>query len=212
MESGTASPPETEVRPVAASGSRRRPSPWLVVVALAAVIGAIVGGIVEHARDQSQAAGDLYRVQVLSTLNQFLDAEHQLLAKPAAQRDASVLADLADSITADTGLNGAGTLTVDAGSGSAGQPRQAVFTVTVGSPHGTTSFAVWYLEPEGPSSSAEGACVLSSTLLGSGRATSDLNLGGSSFVSACLSSYWSASSDPAQPRFDLAGIHRSNPV
>jgi hypothetical protein len=122
MDSSIASPagagPETEARPVA-GGSRRRASPWLVAVALAENIGAVVGGLVVHARDQRQAAGDLYRAQALSTLTRFLGAEHQLLAQPLAQRDAGTLSDLADSIAADTGINGAGTLSVDVGSGSA---------------------------------------------------------------------------------------------
>jgi hypothetical protein len=82
-------------------------------VALAAITGAVAGGLVVHARDQRQAAGDLYRAQVLSTLTRFLGAEHQLLAQPLAQRDAGTLSDLADSITADTGINGVGTLSVE---------------------------------------------------------------------------------------------------
>jgi hypothetical protein len=203
----------TGEHPPAAGRSRPWWSPWLIALVLAALAGGVIGAAVEHARDQDQAAGDQYRAQVLSTLTRFLDAEHQLLGQPAAHRDASVLGDLADSITGDTGINGAGTLSVDVGTGSAAQPHQAIFTVTVGSPHGTTAFAVWFLEPQGPSTSEEGACVLSSTLLGSGRATRDLVLGGGSAVEGpCPATFWSASSDPAQPRFDLAGIPRQPPV
>jgi hypothetical protein len=59
MDSSIASPagagPETEARP-AAGGSGHRASPWLVAVALAAIIGAVAGGLLVHARDQRQAA------------------------------------------------------------------------------------------------------------------------------------------------------------
>lgn len=205
--------PGTGEHSPAAGGSRRWRSPWLIALLVAVLAGGVIGAVVEHARDQDQAASDQYRAQVVSTLTRFLDAEHQLLGQPAARRDASVLSDLAASITGDAGLNGAGTLSVDVGSGSAAQPHQAIFTVTVGSPHGTSAFVVWYLEPQGPSTGEEGACVLSSTLLGSGRATRDLDLGDSTSVDGpCPAAYWSASSDPARPRFDLAGIPRQLPV
>lgn len=198
-------------KPSAARADRRARWLWLIAVLIAAA-GFAAGGTVEHAADQRQASGDLYRTQVLTTLTQFTNEEHQLIGVPVAQRNASVLSDLADSITADPGVNGAGTLTVSTGSGSAAQPDQIIFTVTVDSPHGTSAFAVWYLTPEGPASSDVGACVLWSTLLGSGRATADLNLGGSSFVSPCLAQDWSSgSADPDQPHFALAGIHQSVP-
>jgi hypothetical protein len=89
---------------------------------------------------------------------------------------------------------------------------QVIFTVTVASPHGTTAFAVWYLTPQGPSSSTAGACMLWSTLLGSGRATGSLNLGGSYSEPPCPARYWtSGAANPAQPHFGLAGIHQSAP-
>jgi hypothetical protein len=199
-------------RPPAASGHRR--SWWLWPIAVLITVAAlVVGGTVVHVFDQRQAAADLYRTQVLTTISRFLGAERQLVAVPAAQRDASVLDWLADSISADPGVNGSGTLTVSVGAGSAAQPEQIIFTVTVASPHGTSAFAVWYLTPQGPSSSDAGACVLWSTLKGSGRATADLNLGGSYFEPPCPSQWWSSNSagDPAQPHFAVAGISQSAP-
>jgi hypothetical protein len=197
--------------PPAATSARRSRWPWLIA-ALVACAAFAAGGAVEHAADQANASRDLYRAQVLTTISRFLDEERQVIAVPTAQRNASVFSDLADSITADPGVNESGMLMVSAGAGSAVQQGQVIFTVTVASPHGTTAFAVWYLTPQGPSSSDAGACVLWSTLLGSGRATGNLNLGGSSFVAPCPSQYWaSGSTDPAQPHFGLAGIHRSVP-
>jgi len=201
--SGEAAPADT--------GPRRSWWPWLIAALLASA-AFVAGGTVEHAADQANASRDLYRAQVLTTLSRFLGEERQLIAAPAAQRNASVFSDLADSITADQGVNQSGMLTVSAGAGSVGQQEQIVFTVTVASPHGTSAFAVWYLRPAGPSSSDAGACVLWSTLSGSGRATGNLNLGGSYFEPPCPSRYWtSASTDPTQPHFALAGIHQSVP-
>jgi hypothetical protein len=182
-----------------------------MAVLLAASVALVVGGSVQHAVDQGRASGDLYRAQVLTTLTRFLDEERQLSTVPAASRDTSALGGLADSITADPGVNGSGTLTVSAGAGSAAQQDQIIVTVTVASPHGTTAFAVWYLTPQGPSSSDEGACVLWSTLLGSGRAAASLNLGGSYAEPPCPSRWWSPSSSATQPDFARAGISQSAP-
>jgi hypothetical protein len=198
--------------PRAARGRRRSWWLWLVAVLVTAA-AFVVGGTVVHIVDQRHAASDLYRTQVLTTISRFLGAERQLIAVPATQRDASVLDWLADSITADPGVNGPGTLTVSVGAGSAAQPGQVIFTVTVASAHGTSAFAVWYLAPQGPSSSDAGACVLWSSLEGSGRATADLNLGGSYFEPPCQAQWWSSSSasNPAQPHFGVAGISQSAP-
>jgi hypothetical protein len=172
----------------------------------------VAGGTAEHAVDQRNASRDLYRTQVLTTISRFLGEERQLIAAPAAQRNASVFGDLADSIAADPGVNESGMLKVSAGEGSAAQQEQITFTVTVASPYGTTAFAVWYLTPQGQSSSEAGTCVLWSTLLGSGRATADLTLGGSYVEPPCPSRYWtSGATDPTQPHFGLAGIHQSVP-
>lgn len=219
MNSEIASPAEAEPGSAgfsgeaapAATGPRRSRWPWLIA-ALIAATAFVAGGTAEHAADQGNASRDLYRTQVLTTLSRFLGEERQLIAVPAAERNASVFSDLADSITADPGVNGSGMLTVSAGAGSAGQQEQVIFTVTVASPHGTSAFAVWYLTPQGPSSSDAGACVLWSTLLGPGRATASLNLSGSYFEPPCPSRYWtSGSTDPTQPHFGPAGIHQSVP-
>jgi hypothetical protein len=216
MNSGITRPadagPDTSALTAAAGGSRRWWWPWLVAVALAAVTGGAVGAVAEHAVDQGQASRDQYRAQVRTTIWRVLGAEGQLIAEPAAKRDASGLDDLADSISSDPGVDGSGTLTVRMGAGSAAQPDQVIFTVTVSSPYGATAFAVWYLTPQGRASSEEGACVLSSTLLGTGRATRDLQFGGGLFEPPCPSKYWSASADPGQPRFDLAGISHQPPL
>ena len=219
MNSEIVSPPETESgsvgfsgeAPPVTTGPRRSRWPWLIA-ALTAAAAFVAGGTAEHAVDQANASRDLYRTQVLTTISRFTGEERQVIAVPAAQRNAGVFSDLAGSITADPGVNEAGMLTVSAGEGSASQREQVIFTVTVASPHGTTAFAVWYLTPQGPSSSDAGACVLWSTLLGSGRATGNLNLGGSYFEPPCPAQYWtSGSTDLAQPHFGLAGIHQSAP-
>jgi hypothetical protein len=183
----------------------------LPVAALALVAGGLAGAAVEHNLDDQRAASDLYRNQVLTTLTQFMNAEGQVIAQPAAKRDFTALDNLAEVITADPGVNGGGTLTVTQGSGAA-RNESAIWTVTLDSAHGGTAFAVWYLTPGGPSTISEGACVLSSTLLGPGEglATSDLNLGGGSYVTACPAQYWTMSSDPDQPDFAAAGIRQQN--
>jgi hypothetical protein len=208
-ESGSAG--LSDEAPPAATGPRRSWWLWLIA-ALIASAAFVAGGTVEHAVNQRNASRDLYRAQALTTISRFLAEERQLVAVPAGQRSASVFSDLADAITADPGVNESGTLKVSAGEGSAAQQEQIIFTVTVASPHGTTAFAVWYLTPQGPASSDAGACVLWSTLLGSGRAKANLNLGGSYFEPPCPSQYWTSSStDPTQPHFGVAGIHQSVP-
>ena len=183
----------------------------LPVAALALVAGGLAGAAVEHQLDQQQAARDLYRNQVLTTLTQFMNAEGQVVTQPAAKGDLAALDNLDEAITADPGINGGGTLTVTQGAGAA-RNGQAIWTVTLDSPHGGTAFAVWYVSPGGHSSIDEGACVLSSTLLssGDGRATSDLNLGGGSYVSACPAQYWGTTPSADQPDFAAAGIQQQN--
>ncbi len=210
-EAGSGSVGSSGEDPRVATRPRRLRWPWLIAV-LIALAAFAVGGTAVHAVDQANASRDLYRTQALTTISRFLGAERQLIAVPAGQRNASVFGDLADSITADPGVNGSGTLKVSAGAGSAGQQEQVIVTVTVASAHGTTAFAVWYLTPQGPASSDAGACVLWSTLLGSGRATANLNLGGSDVEPPCPSRYWSSgATDPTQPHFGLAGIKQSAP-
>ena len=116
----------------------------------------------------------------------------------------------ADAISADTGVNGSGTLQVTLGAGSTAQPTQIAFSATVDSPYGSTTLAVWYVRSRSGDASNQGACVLSSTLLGPGRATTQLNLSANEFLAPCPSQFWSAGSAASmQPRLGLAGIPRS---
>lgn len=104
---------------------------------------------------------------------------------------------------------GAGTLQVTTGTGSAATFTQIAFEVTVSSPYASTAFAVWTVRgagPDGMNSQNAGACVLSSSLLGSGRATSFLDLGASG-LQPCWPQLWSASpKSPVQPDLARAGI------
>jgi hypothetical protein len=191
--------------------SRPRRSWWLLTV-LAVCVALILGAGVEHVIDQRNAARGLYRMQVLTTVFRFLDEEQRQIAMPVAQRSASAFGDLADSISADSGVNGSGTLQVSLGAGSAATPTQVAFSATVASRYASTTLAVWDVRVTSHGGIGEnaGACVLWSTLLGPGRATTALNLGGGEELQACSPQWWS--SGPAgemQPRLGLAGIPQS---
>ena len=149
---------------------------------------------------------------MLTAASRFLDEERSQIALPVAQRNPGAFGDLADSINADFGVNGNGTLQVTTGTGSAATFTQIAFDVTVSSPYASTTFAVWLVRGTGRggmNSQNAGACVLSSSLLGSGRATSFLNLGASG-LQPCWPGLWSASSkSPMQPHLAWAGIPQS---
>ena len=99
---------------------------------------------------------------------------------------------------------------VTLGAGSTAQPTQIAFSATVDSPYGSTTLAAWYVRSRSGDASNQGACVLSSTLLGPGRATTQLNLSANEFLAPCPSQFWSAGSAASmQPRLGLAGIPRS---
>ena len=220
VESEAASPPgQAETgsagfrgdAPPVATRPRRSGWPWLVTV-LAAGASLIVGGSVQHAVDQRNTARDLYRMQVLTTVSRFTNEERRQIALPVAQRSAAAFGALADSISADAGVNGHGTLSVSLGAGSAAPPQQIAFSATVASPYASTTIAVWHIliTSHGGASDNTGACVLWSTLLGPGRATADLNLGGSEFLQSCSPRWWSSGPvDATQPRLGLAGIPQS---
>jgi hypothetical protein len=183
--------------------------PWWWGITVLAVIAALfVGGTVQHAVDDRNAARDLYRTQMDTTFWRVDDEEHRQLALPQAQRSAAAFGDLLDSINRDTGVNGQGTLDVAMDSGSVAALHEAAFAVIVSSPYGSTTVAVWSIIY--PGSSDDGACVLSSTLLGSGRATANLDLGGGQFVQPCPPSWWHGAITPAgPPNLGVAGIDQS---
>ena len=149
-------------------------------------------------------------MQVLTTEWRFLDEEARQLALPVAQRSASAFDDLANQISGDGGVNGNGTLQVSLGAGSTA-PTQIDFAVTVASPYASTTVVVWYVLVSGHGSvgTNEGGCALSSTLLGPGRASTDLELGGHSFVPPCTNDMWSSSTGAINPHFGAAGIPQS---
>jgi hypothetical protein len=217
MESETAAPPG-QVEPGSAgprggvppAATRPRRSWWLLTL-LAAGVSLVVGGSVQHAVDQRTAARNLYRMQVLTTVSRFLDEEDQQIALPVARRSAVAFGNLADSISADQGVNGSGTLQVSLGAGSAARPGQIAFATTVDSPYASTTVAVWELRDTSHGiAENQGVCVLWSSLLGSGRATAALSLGGGEERQPCLPSWWSAGPvTVTQPRLGLAGIPRS---
>jgi hypothetical protein len=198
-----------EVRPAAARPRGPRGSWWLVTV-LAVGVALVAGGSVQHVFDQRNAARTLYRMQVLTTVSRFLTEADSQFGRPRAQRSAVAFGDLADSISADEGVNGAGTLQVSLGAGSAAPADQIAFSATVASPYASTTFAVWDIHTNGGAAQNQGACVLWSSLLGAGRATSVLDLGGGAELQPCSPSWWSAGPvTPKQPRLGLAGIPRS---
>ena len=217
LESEIANPPENVASgsagsrgtlPSAATRPRRL---WLVTV-LAVCASLIIGGSIEHAIDQRNAARSLYQMQVLTTASRFFNEEQRQIALPVAQRSAPAFDDLAESIGADMGVNRPGTLQVSLGPGSAAQPAQIAFSATVASPYASTTLAVWYIRviSHGGIADNEGACVLWSTLLGQGRATIPLDLGGGEKLQPCSPRWWSPGPVAAtQPRLGLAGIPRS---
>jgi len=140
-----------------------------------------------------------------------LDEEHRQLALPQGQRSAIAFGDLVEGINQDTGVNGQGTLQVSLGSGSAAPPNQVAFSVTVSSAYGSTTVAVWSLAftSRDTISTDDGTCVLSSTLLGSGRATTNLDLGGNESIQSCLPSWWQGPITPTHPNLGVAGIDQS---
>lgn len=218
MTSKVASPANTSesAPPAVGDGAVRSASPfqrwWGLIVVLTAVVSLVAGAAVEHVVAQRQEARDLYRIQISTTAIQYLDQEQHQLSLPVAKRSAIAFGNLADSITANTGLNGSGTLQVSQGTGSVKPFTQIAFTVTVSSPYASTTFVTWALRGAGSggmSSSNQGACMLSSSLLGNGltRATTDLNLGSSEFMPPCTRQlWWSRSKPPLQPHLGWAGI------
>jgi hypothetical protein len=193
----------------AAVASRPRGS-WWVVTALAVCGALILGAFAEHVRDQHSAAQAQYRMQVLTTVSRFLTEEERQIALPLSQRSAPAFGDLADSISSDEGVNGSGTLQVTLGTGSTAPAGQIAFSGTVDSPYASTTFVVWDLSVNGGSAQNQGACVLGSSLIGPGRATSALGLGGGAELQACSPGWWAAGPVTArQPRLGLAGIPRS---
>jgi hypothetical protein len=191
------------------AAGRPRPAWWLLT-ALAVGLSLVIGATVEHVIDRRAAARTLYQTQVLTTLSRFFDQEQAQISRPVARRSAIAFGNLADAISADTGVNGSGTLQVTLGAGSVAQPTQIAFSAMVDSPYGSTTLAAWYVRSRSGDASNQGACVLSSTLLGPGRATSQLNLSANEFLAPCPSQFWSAGSAASmQPRLGLAGIPRS---
>jgi hypothetical protein len=184
---------------------------WLVT-ALAVCVALVIGGSVTHVLDQRNAARDLYRMQLLTTVSRFTDEEQRQIALPVAQRSASAFGDLASSIGADQGVNGSGTLQVTLGAGSAAQQAQIAFSATVASPYASATLVVWYISVTSHGGIAEnqGVCVLGSTLLGRGRATAPLGLGGGEQIAPCSPQWWAPGPVTAtQPRLRLAGIPQS---
>jgi hypothetical protein len=176
---------------------------------LVALVSLVAGGSIQHAVDQGRAARDLYRIQVLTTVSQFLAEGGRQIALPVARRNVGAFGDLADSIDADLGVNGSGTLQVMVGTGSVAPFTQIAMSATVTSPYAATTFAVWIVRGAGASGMGElnvGACVLSSTLLGPGRATTNLPLGASG-LAPCSRTLWSpTSTDPMLPHLAWAHI------
>jgi hypothetical protein len=208
VESGASGPGGT--LPAVATRPRRS---WWLVTALAVCAALVIGGTVTHVLDQRNAARDLYRTQLLTTVSRFTDEEQRQIALPVAQRSAPAFGDLASSIGADQGVNGSGTLQVSLGAGSAAQPAQIAFSATVASPYASTTLVVWYISVASHGGIAEnqGVCVLGSTLLGRGRTTAPLGLGGGEQLAPCSPQWWAPGPVTAtQPRLRLAGIPQEN--
>lgn len=186
--------------------------PWWLFTILAAIVSLVAGAIVQHAVDQRNAAAALYRIQVGTTVSRFLGEADRQLRLPAAQRSISALSDVGDSISQDLGVSDQGSLTAELREGSTRQARQIVFAVNITSPHADTTVVIWDLKAgDDPGSGGnQGTCVQYSSLLGPGHATRNLDLGGGQILAACPASYWSPGPlDGKQPRFALAGIHKS---
>jgi hypothetical protein len=195
---GNASPPAVRTR---------RPTWTLMVLAVAAAL--IAGALAGHAWDNKNAAHEEYRNQVLTTESRFLFEESRQVVLPGPQRSLTKLDDLADSITADPGVNGSGTLTVSAGAGGF-LSKQIVLDVSIDSPYASATLVTYAISIPGPGAGLdEGACVLSSTLLGPGRATRGLTLDANYFVPSCPLQWWTSKS-ASDPHLGQAGIPRSN--
>jgi hypothetical protein len=198
-----------EVRLAGAPPRGSRGAWWLVTV-LAVGVALVAGGSVQHVFDQRNAARTLYRTQVLTTVSRFLTEADSQFGRLRAQRSAVAFGDLAGSISADEGINGAGALHVSLGAGSAAPADQIAFSATVASPYASTTFAMWDIHTNGGATQNQGVCVLWSSLLGAGRATTALNLGGGAELQPCSPSWWAPGPvTPRQPRLGLAGIPRS---
>jgi hypothetical protein len=202
---------ETGPGGLTSSAAARPRGSWWLLTALAVCLSLVLGAVAEHVIDQRTAARQLYQTQVLTTISRLMDAEQSQIGRPAAQRSSSAFGNLTDSITGDGGVNGSGTLQVTLGAGSAAQPSQIAFAVTVDSPYGSTTLAAWDIETGHGSASNQGACVLWSTLLGPGRATTPLSLGGGEQLAPCSPRWWAPGpvSPAVGPRLGLAGIPRS---
>jgi len=147
---------------------------------------------------------------------------------PSPQLARADLSWVADSISGDRDLRGAGPLRVSVGAGSVTSVRvkpragggwleQIAYSVTVTSPYASTRIAVWAIGEASPAGAYQdlmadqGECVLSSTLLGPGPARTNLDLGGGRSLAWCRSA-WLASgplTEDLDPRLGLAGISPS---
>lgn len=214
----TGSPGPGGTSPVA--GARGRPRHWWPITILAAVAALVAGVLAQRAIDHHRAAITAYRVQVESTLSQLFTEADRQLARPASQRSLSAIDDLADSISQDAGLRDPGLsgsglsevdpLNVSLGSGSIVPAGQIAFEVTITTPYAESTIVVWDIrftnQSEG-SVSNQGACALTSSLLGPGRARTNLELGGNYYVQPCLDQWWRPGPiDGKQPRLSLANI------
>jgi hypothetical protein len=181
---------------------------WLIAV-LVALAALVVGGSAQHAVDQRRAARAFYGTQVLSAASRLLDEENRQIALPVARRSAAAFGSLGDSIGNDLGINGENTLGVTLGTGSTAPLTQIAFEVTVSSPYASTTFVLWTVRGPGPQGNAEqnvGSCLMSSTLLGPGRATTGLNFDESG-LQPCTPDLWRPSPRSAvKPDLALAGI------
>jgi len=185
---------------------------WGWLGALLVVVSLFVGGSVQHAVDRRSAERDFYNTQVLTTASRIINEEQRQIALPVAQRSAAGFGDLADSINSDLGVNGAGSLRVSIGTGSAATFTQIAFEVNVSSPYASTTFVVWFVRGPGTggmNSQNVGTCLLSTSLEGTGRATAYLSLGASG-LEPCTPDLWSAHSQGSlAPHLSSADIPQS---
>jgi hypothetical protein len=188
-----------------ATGAPRPWRPWGLIVVVAMVVSAVAGAFAQHAVDQHKAAITLYRHQINTTASRFFTEEERQLALPAAQRSDPYFSVLADSISKDPGVNDSGNLTVSVVAGSTKPAHQIAYAVNVSSPHGSSTFVVWDIRLPGVVN--QGTCLLSSSLLGPGPATRDLELGGNEFLGPCQPRWWAPGPvDGRQPRLGLTPI------
>jgi hypothetical protein len=174
-------------------------------VVLALVAAAVAVAFAQHAVDQHKAAITLYRNQVNTTVSRVFTEEERQLAQPATQRSDRYFSVLADSISKDPGVNGSGNLTVSVVAGSTSPAHQIAYAVSVTSPHGSSTIVVWDIRLPGDIN--QGTCLLSSSLLGPGPATRDLELGGNQFLGPCRPGWWAPGPvDGSQPRLGLTPI------